>query len=57
MELADRIGMLEHNFRYEGTALQVSPALELEEVALGTQDDVLVETLEERRHRAHRALP
>jgi hypothetical protein len=47
--------MLEHDLGHERSALQIAAPLELEEVPLGAQDDVLLETVEERRPAAHSA--
>jgi hypothetical protein len=56
VELADGVGIVEHHLRDEGATLEISAALELEEIALGTQDDVTLEALEQGQPSGHWAL-
>jgi hypothetical protein len=56
VQLADGVGVVEDDLGDEGAALQVTTALELEEVALGAEDDVALEALEEGRASSHRAV-
>jgi hypothetical protein len=39
--------MLEHDFRYEGAGLEVTAALQLEDIALGADHWSLVESLQQ----------
>ena len=48
MELRHRLGMLEHDFGHECAGLQVTPALELEDIALGANHRAGVEALQQR---------
>ena len=44
VELAHRLGVVEHDLRDERAGLEVAAPLELEQVALGAQDGVLRES-------------
>ena len=50
MQLAHGVGEVEHDLGHVRAALQVAAALELEQVALGAEDDAVVESLEETLH-------
>ena len=45
MQLPQRVGRVEDHLGHVGTGLDVAAALELEDVALGADDDALGETL------------
>ena len=55
MQLAQGVGRVEDDLGHVGTGLDVAAALELEDVALGADDDPVGETLGERplRRTAH----
>src|SRR3712207_116631 len=47
VELRDLLGMLETGLRHDGSGLEVAPALQLEQVALGANDGAFVKVFEE----------
>jgi hypothetical protein len=46
MKLRDLLGVLQHHLGHESTGLEVAPALQLEEVALGTDHGSLSKPFE-----------
>jgi UDP-N-acetylmuramyl tripeptide synthase len=48
VQLSDRVGIVENDLRHERPALKIAAPLQLEEVALSAEDDVALETFEER---------
>ena len=53
VELRHELGVLEHDLRHERPCLEIPPALELEEIALRTDDGSLRESFEQSGLHAH----
>jgi hypothetical protein len=56
VQLADGIRIVEHDLWDEGAALEIAAPLELEEIALGAEDDVALEALQQGQPSVHWAL-